>query len=198
MTDHLTRPHPELGRPGPVCPFIRNSATRHLVWAGSAVGGDTLPMARMHEVIDDAFEVYRRLLHENPTEARRSTLVTIFPELTRYELIDAAHRAHKTQAVTQGLMLGQFYPGCTVPGLWNRAFHPLDAPLPMLVLRPMMSTDFPFLVSRSDWLYAYFTQVAPDLPQALRWAIAEKMLVDGPEAGEITSLRVHSADEHAR
>ncbi|WP_194814226.1 DUF6875 domain-containing protein [Nocardia sp. XZ_19_385] len=198
MTDYLSRPHPELGRPGPVCPFVRQSAEKGLVWAGSAVGGDALTAQRIQDIFDDSFEVYRDLLRESPADARRLTLITVFPELTRYELIDAVHQERKTEVVREGLMLGQFYPGCTVPGLWNRDFHPLDAPVPMLVLRAMMSTDFPFLVARTEWLYAYLTQSAPDLPRKLRWAIAERMQVDGPEAGQITELRIHSADEHAR
>ncbi|MBF6181175.1 DUF6875 domain-containing protein [Nocardia otitidiscaviarum] len=198
MADHLAQPHPELGRPGPVCPFVRHSADRQVVWAGCASGGDGLTEERMHSVLDDAFEVYAALRQENPSEPARSTLITLFPGLTRYDLIDAVHAARKTEIVGQGLMLGQFYPGCPVPGLWNRDFRPLDAPVPMLVLRPMMSTDFPFLVARTDWLYAYFTRFAPDLPRTLRWAVAERMLVSGQAAGDITDLRVHSADEHAR
>ncbi|WP_067686368.1 DUF6875 domain-containing protein [Nocardia jejuensis] len=198
ITEHLSSPHPELGRPGPVCPFIRHSAARQLVWAGSAAGGDELSAARMDHIVDDALDIYRALRSENPSGAERFTLVTIFPELTRYDLIDAVHRNRKSQAVSEGSMLGQFYPGCAVPGLWNREFHPLDSPVPMLVLRPMMSTDFPFLVARREWLYAYFTHIAPDLPRALRRSIAERMLVAGPGSDEITSLRVHSIDEHAR
>ncbi|MEV6276242.1 DUF6875 domain-containing protein [Nocardia sp. NPDC051832] len=198
MTEHLPRPHPELGRPGPVCPFVRQSMDRQLVWAGSAAGGDALTARQMLDIVDDAFQAYRGLISENSSEAHRLTLITVFPALTRYELIDAAHQDRKSEAVRDGLMLGQFYPGCAVPGLWNRDFHPLDAPVPMLVLRPMMSTDFPFLVARKDWLYAYLTRTAPDLPRKLRWAIAERMQVDGPEAGRITELRIHSADEHAR
>ncbi|MEC3956674.1 hypothetical protein VMT65_26805 [Nocardia sp. CDC153] len=198
VTDHLMRPHPDLGRPGPVCPFVRSSVGRQLFWAGLVEGGDELPIERMSLVIEDAFELYRALRQANPADARGLTLVTAFPGLTRYDLIDAVHQSRKTEVVSQGMMLGQFYPGCAVPGLWDRDFHPLDAPLPMLVLRAMMSTDFPFLAARSDWLYAYFTQLAPDLPRNLRRSIAERMRVSEAEAGEITALRAHSADEHAR
>lgn len=198
VSDHLMHPHPELGRPGPVCPFVRHSLTRQLFWAGLADGGDELPVERMNLIVDDAFELYRELRQQNPAETRGLTLVTVFPGLTRYDLIDAVHRDRKTDVVSQGMMLGQFYPGCSVPGLWDRDFHPLDSPLPMLVLRAMMSTDFPFLVARSDWLYAYFSQLAPDLPRNLRRSIAERMRVPESEAGEITALRAHSADEHAR
>ncbi|MBF6327106.1 DUF6875 domain-containing protein [Nocardia transvalensis] len=198
VDEHLMRPHRELGRTGPVCPFVRNSVVRRVFWAGLAAGGDGLTVEQMQQVVDDAVAIYRRLRADSPSEARVSTLITVFPELTRYDLIDAVHLSRKSEVVAEGLMLGQFYPGCAVPGLWNRDFRPLDAPVPMLVLRSMMSTDFPFLAARTEWLYAYFTQVAPNLPRNLRWAIAERMRVDGSAAAEITALRVHSAGEHAR
>ncbi|APA98900.1 DUF6875 domain-containing protein [Nocardia seriolae] len=197
VRDHLMRPHPDLGRPGPVCPFVRHGVTRQLIWAGLA-DGDDISAERMNLIVDDAFELYRGLRQEFPAEARGSTLVTVFPGLTRYDVVDAVHRERNPEVVSQGLMLGQFYPGCTVPGLWDSDFHPLDSPLPMLVLRSMMSTDFPFLAAEADWLYAYFTQLAPDLPRNLRRSIAERMRVSEAEAGEITALRAHSADEHAR
>ncbi|MFE3187381.1 DUF6875 domain-containing protein [Nocardia sp. NPDC059240] len=196
--EHLMRPHPALGRPGPVCPFVRQSVVRGLFWAGLAEGGDGLTSSRMHRIVEDAFELYQALRQENPAEARGLTLVTVFPGLTRFDLVDAVHAERKTDVVGQGMMLGQFYPGCSVPGLWDRDFHPLDAPLPMLVLRSMMSTDFPFLAARSDWLYAYLSRVAPDLPRTLRQSIADRMRVSESDAAEITSLRAHSADEHAR
>ncbi|WP_245713943.1 DUF6875 domain-containing protein [Nocardia vaccinii] len=195
---YLMRPHPALGREGPVCPFVRAGVVHDLLWAGLATGGDRLGTADLRCIVGDALEQYHHLCAEHPDRARQLTLVTLFPGLTHYERIDAAHLAWKSDAVRQGFMLGQFYPGCDVPGLWNRDFRPLDAPVPMLVLRPMMSTDFPFLAGRAEWLYAYFTHFAPDLPRRLRWAIADRMLVEGAAVADITGLRVHSHDEDTR
>lgn len=196
IDDHLMRPHPELGRDGPVCPFIRHTMTHHALWAAVIRGGDELTVESISAAVLDAHELYDRLRAGKPDD-RRLTAVTIFPGLTRTDRIDIVHRRHKTEVVRDGLMLGQFYPGCRVPGLWNAAFHPLDAPLPMLVIRPMMTTDYPFLVARTDWLYAYFGKVAPQLPRALRWSIAERMRVPEADADAITALRVHARDEHA-
>ncbi|WP_227983879.1 DUF6875 domain-containing protein [Nocardia spumae] len=195
---HLMAPHPDLGRDGPVCPFVQHSAARHTLWAAMVPGGDEVTVERMHAVVDDAIEAYGKLVAGGDRPPHSTALVTVFPELTDCARIDAVHGERKTEVVRRGWMLGQFYPGCTVPGLWNRDFHPLDAPLPMLVLRPMMSTDYPFLVGRSEWLYAYFTHLAPNLPRRLRWEIAERMRVAGPAAGEITALRAHAPGEHAR
>jgi hypothetical protein len=198
VEDHLMRPHPDLGRDGPVCPFVRHSNTRHLFWAGLVPGGDELSVPEIQRVVDEAIAIYRELRREHETDARSLTLLTIFPELTRTDRIDVVHQARKTEVVGRGWMLGQFYPDCVVPGLWNNEFHPLDAPVPMLVLRKMMSTDFPFLVGRTDWLYSYFTALAPDLPKKLRWEIAERMRREGPAVADITALRAHLPGEHAR
>lgn len=194
--DYLVRPHPELGRDGPVCPFVRHTITHRSLWVAVVPGGDDLTAETMTAALDDAFEIYRGLRTE--ADARMLASATIFPGLTRHELIDSVHLAGKTAVVEQGLMLGQFYPGCGVSGLWNKDFRPLDAPLPMLVIRKMMNTDFPFLVGRTEWLYAYLTQVAPDLPRRLRWSIAERLRVTGVTDDAITDLRVHSFGEHAR
>ncbi|MFB8278681.1 DUF6875 domain-containing protein [Nocardia colli] len=194
--DYLVRPHPELGRDGPVCPFVRHTITHRSLWVAVVPGGDDLTAETMTAALDDAFEIHRGLRTE--ADARMLASATIFPGLTRHELIDSVHLAGKTAVVEQGLMLGQFYPGCGVSGLWNKDFRPLDAPLPMLVIRKMMNTDFPFLVGRTEWLYAYLTQVAPDLPRRLRWSIAERLRVTGVTDDAITDLRVHSLGEHAR
>jgi hypothetical protein len=194
---HLLQPHPELGREGPVCPFVRQTTHRRALWAAVVPGGDGLSVAGMAALVDDAVAVYRTLRDEDGEDGRALTVVTLFPELTRYDRIDRVHLSRKTGVVEQGLMLGQFYPGCEVSGLWNKDFRPLDAPLPMLVIRKMMNTDFPFLVERTEWLYSYLTHVAPDLPRRLRWSIAERMR-SGEPGTAITDLRVHSPGEHAR
>jgi len=198
VEEHLMRPHPELGRDGPVCPFVRGSTAHGLLWAGLAAGGDRLEVPEMVRIIDDALEIYGGLSDDHPDRTRHIAMATVFPELTRFDRIDAAHQACKSEVVRRGFMLGQFYPGCRVPGLWNREFHPLDAPVPMLVLRPMMSTDYPFLVGRTDWLYAYFTRMAPDLPRRLRHEIADHLRVEGAAVADITALRAHEPGEHGR
>lgn len=196
ITGHLCQPHPALGRDGPVCPFVRQTTLRRALWTAVLPGGDALTADELSAAVLDARDLYHRL--RDGGDERWLTAVAAFPGLTDTARIDRAHRLHKSEVVGDGLMLGQFYPGCRVPGLWNADFHPLDAPLPMLVIRPMMTTDYPFLVAHAEWLYAYFGKVAPQLPRALRWSIAERMRVPESEAGRITALRVHDPGEHAR
>lgn len=186
FADTLMRHDPAQGRPGPVCPFVKPAAAQHSLWI--AESDDTVEITR---AIDDAFDLYRTLDHSG-------AVLTVFPGLDDTARIDAAHAARKSDIVGAGAMLGQFYPGCPVAGLWSRDYRPLHAPLPMLVIRPMMNTDFPFLVGRPEWLSAYFDRHAPGLPRKLRAMIAERMHVPDAGPASITDLRAHFQDEHAQ
>ncbi|GGK45703.1 DUF6875 domain-containing protein [Nocardia camponoti] len=189
FADSLMRPDPQQGRPGPVCPFMKPAAAQHRIWIAEVEDASH----KLANTIDDAFTLYRSL----PTD-RPPTVVTVFPDLTDTAEIDQAHAEAKDHIVAQGAMLGQFYPGCPVAGLFNADFRPLNAPTPMLVIRPMMNTDFPFLVGRREWLVAYLAKHAPGLPRKLRGQIAERMHVAEPSPDAIPELRAHFADEHAQ
>ncbi|WP_397517290.1 DUF6875 domain-containing protein [Rhodococcus sp. UFZ-B548] len=65
---------------------------------------------------------------------------------------------------------------CDVPGLWNPEFRPQDAPFPMLAVRHMVASDFPFLRADPDWLQAYLDQFATEIPLRTRREIARNIL----------------------
>ncbi|TQF68311.1 hypothetical protein FK531_14530 [Rhodococcus spelaei] len=196
VIDYLIEPHEELGRGGPVCPFVKQSVVHGTFWAGF-VPGVALTVDQMSPVIADALHTYLELPDGNH-DSSPHTLVTVFPSLGDGHTVEVVHAAFKSRFVEKGLMLGQFYPGCRQSGLWNKDFHALDAPLPMLVVRKMMSTDYPFLVGRREWLFSYFSHFAPVLPVRLRWAMAERMQLDADSAKAIADLRMHGIDEQAR
>ncbi|MCE5291867.1 MAG: hypothetical protein LLG14_21870 [Nocardiaceae bacterium] len=198
MSDFLTRPLAELGRTGAVCPFVRTSLKKKTVWVTFLDGDDrTLTDETIHAAIDDAATLFTELRRQSPDEATH-TMIVAMPGLTEFQRIDDIHFLRKSEFVARGQMLGQFYPGCTQEGLWNREFRPLDAPVPMLIIRRMMSTDYPFLASDTKWLYAYFSRFAPELPVRLRSSLADTMVVTGEVAGAFAALRMHNEDEHAR
>ena len=194
---YLTAPHPDLGRDGPVCPFVRPSIGKRLFGAAFVHGPD-LDAATLGTIVADQFDLYAELTHEDDRDRSLKTLVTALPDLTGFEVIDVVHATCKSRFVEHGWMLGQFYPGCPQPGLWNHDFHPLDAPLPMLVVRNMMTTDFPFLVGRQEWLCAYFKKFAPGLPSVLRLTIAKRMKYEGDAVEAITAHHELTGNETAQ
>ncbi|MEU8897090.1 DUF6875 domain-containing protein [Nocardia sp. NPDC048505] len=173
--DHLTEHTPALGRDGPVCPYVGPSIRRDLMWIGRIPGARPAP-AYVRRVLADALALFPDLPPVEGGAAALRTLITALPDLREYTLIDELHAELKTAFVAQGFMLGQFYPGCDQPGLWNKDFHPLDSPIPMLVVRTMMATDFPFLLARPEWMTAYVKKYAPGLPAHVRHAVVSRLI----------------------
>ncbi|MEE2034943.1 DUF6875 domain-containing protein [Rhodococcus chondri] len=173
--EFLCRPHEDLGRTGPVCPFAAPSIGRGLFWA-VFVEGD-IDEDRMREIADDMAELFADLPPQSGSDAALKALVVVFPDVTDFEVVDRVQGDRKSGFVTDGLMLGQFYPGCTVSGLRNSEFRALDAPLPMLAVRHMVGSDFPFLTSDREWILAYLKKFAATVPSMVRGHIADRIVV---------------------
>jgi Domain of unknown function (DUF6875) len=168
--DFLSAPHPQLGRRGPVCPYTRPSMDNDsflLAWAG-----------REHDLpsIESTVEQYRRWfleLREQLDGAREQHLLTILVVLPRIDRtdsgpLDALQARLKDTFVRAGLMVGQFHPHCEQSGLWNEDFRPLKAPIPLLAIRQMVSSDLPFLLDSASHLSAYLNRFAPEIPGHVR------------------------------
>ncbi|WP_324198347.1 DUF6875 domain-containing protein [Nocardia beijingensis] len=194
LVDFLTLPNEELGRDGPVCPYVKPSVGHHKLWTGFVRG--ELTAERTQSVIDDALDLFSSLMRPAGTHSVQPALIAVFENVTDYAVIDGAHARYKDRFVADGMMLGQFYPGCSQPGLWSENFRPLDAPLPMLVVRNMMPSDYPFLVGKSEWLFSYLSRFGRALPVRLRRSIAESLFeAVGGTAGAITDHRIHGVED---
>jgi hypothetical protein len=157
LQNSIAKPDPLIGRRGHVCPFVgpglaRFRSIRFHVYQGelhpAAVQPVMRALAALFPTLPPATEVGREF----------RAILTLFPELPHDGgpvLIDPVQHAMKPEITAQGLMIGQFYPGCLEPGLHNPDYRPLVAPHPMLVIRPMQLTDLMFLFSRPECLRAY-------------------------------------------
>ncbi|MFE3794903.1 hypothetical protein KHQ06_37565 [Nocardia tengchongensis] len=180
MVEYLCRTHPDLGRPGAVCPYTSHAITLQSLWAAFIKGRD-IDRGHIAAIVADLYDLFPSLPPRNEPDSRLKAVLAVFPDLTEYADIEAVQREQKTRFVEQGLMLGQFYPGCTVAGLHNPSFHALDAPLPMLAIRYMAPTDFPFLSSRHEWMDFYLHNFAPEIPKFIATTMSD-MLVQDPDA----------------
>jgi hypothetical protein len=167
--EFLNKPHEQLGRRGPVCPYTRHSMDNNcflLAWAGGE-----------HDVasIELTIDRYRRWFIElfgQAEEARAHllTILVVLPGLDRTDPgpLDALQGRLKDAFVREGLMVGQFHPCCAQSGLWNEDFRPLRAPLPLLAIRRMVASDLPFLLDSASHLATYLDRFAPDIPGHVR------------------------------
>ncbi|MBY8855144.1 hypothetical protein K7711_01500 [Nocardia sp. CA2R105] len=175
MVEYLCRPHPDLGRPGLVCPFTSHAVAQRFLWAAFIPGRD-IDRERITAIVDDLHDLFPDLPPRDEPGAKLKAVLAVFPDLTEYADIDAVQREQKSRFVEQGLMLGQFYPGCTVAGLHNPDFRALDAPLPLLAIRQMVPTDFPFLSGRREWLEYYLKLFAPTIPRFIATTMSDRLV----------------------
>ncbi|MFE0689600.1 DUF6875 domain-containing protein [Streptomyces xiamenensis] len=155
LTGYVTAPHPELGRDGPVCPFVAPSIRSGVLHSARFPWhpGDGLPaMSRLIHAAMDAFE---RRFAAQPTSL--DSLIVVFDGLERREwhLIDDVYEEVKDEAVGRGLMLGQMHPDCDARAARNPLFPANRSPLPQMVVRRMAFHDILFLHHRPDWFTKY-------------------------------------------
>lgn len=192
--DYLCQPHPELGRSGPVCPYVQAAMKKGHFYL-TVVPGSEIEQSR----IEETTMVYRDWFQElEPTtgqDAGLKTILLIFPDLSQEqvpELIDATQDRLKREYVKVGLMIGEFHAGPPAKaGLWNLDFRPLRSPLPMLVIRCMVPTDFAFLKDDADYVAAYLDSYADRIPAHLRdevRAAAERFDLFLPDPKELEAV----------
>jgi hypothetical protein len=80
----------------------------------------------------------------------------------------------KADYVSRGLMIGEFYDGPPAKaGLWNQDFRPLRSPVPLLAIRRMVRTGFPFLRDDRDFVAACLANFDDyEIPVRLRTVVA--------------------------
>jgi hypothetical protein len=152
VRNYLAQPHPDLGRPGLVCPFIPLALRMDSIWmaevADAAPSFESIAAAVMY--FRDVFLTLEPL---DGHTALQKAIIIVFPALAGgtagSRLVDAVQFALKKQFVPHGLMLGEFHSANESPGLHNGQFRPLRSPIPLLAIRHMVEADLPFLVNES-------------------------------------------------
>ncbi|MGX7825922.1 DUF6875 domain-containing protein [Actinokineospora sp. 24-640] len=154
VDEYLTRPHPEIGRTGAVCPFVgpARSAGTLVVrrWPVRPEAGGT----ELTAVIDRMTTAFRAE-HWSAENAALHTLVVVLDGLADWAALDRAQAAAKPGLVAQGLMLGQFHPLCDERAARNPGFQVSRSPMPLLALRRMAYHDILFLHEDPEWFAAY-------------------------------------------
>src|SRR4051794_5829013 len=156
VRSYLTHPHPDLGRPGAVCPFVGPALERGSLRFGVVEGCP--PPEKIDRIIERYRDAFLGAALCLPRSRQLLTFLVLFPDVATEDaprVIDAAQERLKPAFVQAGLMVGQFHPGPpSEPGLWNPDFRPLAAPVPLLAIRHMHARDFLFLRDRPEFVRA--------------------------------------------
>jgi len=192
--EYLCKPHPNLGRTGPVCPFVPTALEKELLFVAffPQVDKDT-DRSELERIVMYERDLFLAMEPRRGNNAQFKAFLLLFPNLPdpqSHAIIDSIQAGFQEHFVEKGLMVGEFHPGPPDKrGLWNEGFRPLDCPVPLLAIRHMVPTDILFLKGRSTLVaqyLAYFGDMVPVKFQHLVEEAAQKFGFDLPDK-EITT-----------
>jgi hypothetical protein len=151
----VVNPHRDLGRPGPVCPFTVLAIEDRTLWlAAEPSAGRSTP-----EVIALITGYQQLLLANPPTDgdvATNESIVVVFTDLPAKQAKDFLGSVLEQIAipsyVKDGLVMGPFYEGNDGTAIYNPNFRPFQSPVPLLLMRRAVISDWKFFLNDENWL----------------------------------------------
>eukprot|EP00518_Triparma_eleuthera_P018090 CAMPEP_0197545810 /NCGR_PEP_ID=MMETSP1320-20131121/701_1 /TAXON_ID=91990 /ORGANISM="Bolidomonas sp., Strain RCC2347" /LENGTH=606 /DNA_ID=CAMNT_0043105347 /DNA_START=13 /DNA_END=1833 /DNA_ORIENTATION=+ len=160
VREFLAKPHPAVGRGGPVCPFVPTSLKKNSIYMSVVrTNGIKGLIEDVKEREKQIRKVLAKLLRDfvpifeglEPSKGKLrqfKAIILIFPDIKAnqaHDIIDAVQVLVKESFVEKGLMCGEFHETNNASGLRNPNFFPLRTPYPCLAIRHMVPGDIAFM-----------------------------------------------------
>jgi hypothetical protein len=167
---YVVKPHKDLGRAGPVCPFVPGSLERKTLWlAPEQIADRDVP--DVVELIND----YQRLfLEAQPTDgddADYRVIVVVFTDLSAARaqgvFADVLQHLAVPSYAEDGIVFGPFYEGHEGTAIYNSSFRPFQSPVPFLFVRYGVISDWKFFLDNEDWLNLWARRFGESAVKAL-------------------------------
>lgn len=196
--EFLAKGHADLGRRGPICPFVPKALKQDLLYLSVVRTGGKPTTVK--EVEGAAKQFLTRYSQLEPRQGRMEVykaVLLIFPDVSlsrASECIDQVQATLKPEFVRQGLMIGEFHKNNNASGLRNPDFFPLRTPTPCLAIRRIVATDLAFLDLskyardvREEFLECYLRQFDTaanpiDAPHPVKMSKSDRIAVENAKA----------------
>ena len=172
----VVSPHKDLGRAGPVCPFVPGALECKTLWlAPEHLSGRSVPgfVELMH--------CYGKLLLRAQAtdgdgvshKALVLVLTDISAERAKTYMDDVqVQELKRVFYADDGIVIGDFHARNEGTAIRNPSFRPFKAPVPFLLMRHAVVSDWMFFLDNDDWLRSWahrFGEAAlPTLAEQLR------------------------------
>ena len=166
----VARPHRDLGRVGPVCPFVPVAWEHKTLWlAAERSAGRSAP-----EIIQLIDSYKRLLLAAQPVDgddANYKSIVVVFTDLPAAQAKDffsgVLQQIGVPSYADDGLVMGPFYEGNDGTAIYNPNFRPFTSPVPFLLMRRAVISDWKFFLNNQDWLRLWARRYGESAVEAL-------------------------------
>jgi hypothetical protein len=167
---YVVKPHKDLGRAGPVCPFVPESLERKTLWlAPEQIADRDVP-----DVVELIGGYQRLFLEAQPTDgdgAGYKVIVVVFTDLpadrARGLFDDVLQQLAVPSYAEDGIVFGPFYEGHEGTAIYNSSFRPFQSPVPFLFVRYGVISDWKFFLDDEDWLKLWTRRFGESGVQAL-------------------------------
>jgi uncharacterized protein DUF6875 len=151
----VVRPHEDLGRAGPVCPFVPGALERKTLWlAPEQIAGRGVP--HVVELVNGYKSLF---LDAEPTagdDTNYKVIVVVFTDLpadrAQGVFDDVLQQLAVPSYAEDGIVFGPFYQGNEGTAIYNSSFRPFQSPAPFLFVRQGVVTDWKFFLDNEDLL----------------------------------------------
>jgi hypothetical protein len=151
----VVRPHEDLGRAGPVCPFVPGALERKLLWLAPERIADR-DMPDVIELMNGYQSLFLDAQPADGDDASYKVIVVVFSDLSvdRAQGVfdEVLQRLAVPSYVEDGIVFGPFYEGHEGTALYNSNFRPFGSPVPFLFVRQGVISDWKFFLDSQDWL----------------------------------------------
>ena len=166
----VVKPHKELGRPGPVCPFVPGSLERKVLWlAPEQIADGAEP-----DVVELVSGYKRLFLETQPTGgdgADYKVIVVVFTDLpadrARGVFEDVLQQLAVPSYADDGILFGPYYEGNEGTAIYNSSFRPFQSPVPFLFVRQGVIDDWKFFLDNDELLNLWARRYGESAVQAL-------------------------------
>jgi hypothetical protein len=151
----VAQPHQDLGRDGPVCPFVPGALERRVLWLALEKVGDR----SVSDVVELIAGYQRLFLDAQPVEGDDATyksFVVLFTDMSadRAKAVfgDVLQQLAAPSYIEHGFVMGGFYEGNEGTAIYNPGFRPFTSPVPLLLVRQAVISDWKFFLDNDDFL----------------------------------------------
>jgi len=150
---YVVKPHKDLGRAGPVCPFVPVSLERKTLWLAPEPSAD-----RNGPDVVELIDGYRRLFLDGQLtdggDADYNIIVVVFTrwsaDRARGVFDDVLRHLAAPSYAEDGIVFGPFYEGHEGTAIYNSSFRPFRSPVPFMFVRHGVVSDWKFFLDNED------------------------------------------------
>jgi hypothetical protein len=166
----MALPNRDIGRPGPVCPFVPGALEGKTLWLIPEKIGDR----RVPDMVELIKGYQKLFLDTEPVrgdEVIYKAFVVVLTDLPADRATDFFEHLLEHLAVpsyeTDGFSMGGFYEGNESTAIYNPNFRPFLSPVPFLLVRQAVVSDWKFFVDNKEWIDRWAHRFGESGAQAL-------------------------------